>query len=387
MDKWARLTFLIALSAALLLFVYTLSDYLLPVLIGAMLVVLAQPMGNRMRARMPRRPRLAALLSTLTAFLLLVVPLSVFLTFVVREIVVFVGRAQEFLAQGGGATLTAHAKSLLAWLPDRVTGSLPEPGQVIDRSIGALGRWAGGQITALATTAGSVAIAAFLTFVSTYYLFLDGDKLVARLDRVLPLNRRYERELFKEFRDTIVAVFYGTGIVGVVQGALIWLALTITGVPEAAVWGGLAIVTAFIPMLGSGLVWAPVGVVMLVAGETWQGLFILIFGAVVISSADNILRPLLVKGRVRVHSLIVFLSIFGGLATFGAIGVVLGPVVASLTMALLRIWERDFIGPKLKSETHPLRPPGGLEALDRLPPSPPPPRRVERPGMPGSDLR
>lgn len=384
MDKWGRRTFFTALCLALALFLYTLWDYLLPVLIGAMLVVLAQPMGDRMRARMPKRPRLAALLSTLTAFLLVVVPLSVFLGFVIREIVVFVGRAQDFLSQGGAATLTETARGLIAWLPDRVAASLPEPGQVLDRSVGALGRWAGGQLTAVATAAGSVGIAAFLTFISAYYLFLDGDKLARRLDRVLPLDRRYERELFKEFRNTIVAVFYGTGIVGVVQGALIWLALTIAGVPEAAVWGGLAVVTAFIPLLGSGLVWAPVGVVMLVAGNTWQGLFILIFGAVVISSVDNILRPLLVKGRVRVHALIVFLSIFGGLATFGPIGVVLGPVLASLTMALLRIWERDFVGPRISSDTHPREPPGGLEILARLPPPPP---TAGRPGIPDGHLR
>ena len=368
MDKWARRTFFVALVAALALFLFTISDFLLPVLLGAMLVVLAQPLGDWLNARLPNRPRIAALIATLAAFLGVVVPLALFVTFLAREVVVFIGRAQEFLLAGGAAALSRQAQTVLEWLPERLAASLPEPGEALGRALSTLGRWAGSQVGGVATAAGNVLINGFLTFVATYYLFLDGHRLADRVDRMLPLERRYERELFVEFRNTIVAVFYGTGVIGIVQGLLIWLSFAIARVPEAAVWGAIAIVTAFIPLLGSALVWVPVGLVLLVAGEPWRGVFVLAVGALVVSSVDNIMRPLLVKGRIRVHPLIVFLSIFGGLAAFGAIGVVLGPVVASLTMALLRIWERDFIGPHQPAAPPPPEPekaPGGLAALQR----------------------
>lgn len=372
MDKWARRTFLVALVAALALFARTLSNYLLPVLLALMLVALAKPADDWLRARFPSRRHLAAMLSTLAAFLGVVVPIVLFVAFVTREIIVFVGRAQEFLTSGGAETLSTQMGALFDWLPARLAQALPQqPGEVLDRIVTALGRGAAGQVTAVASATGSVFINGFLTFVSTYYLFLDGDRLTARLDKLVPLDRRYTKELFVEFRNTVVAVFYSTSAVGIVQGLLIWVMFVIAGVPEAAVWAGLTVVAAFIPLLGSGLVWIPAALVLLATGQTWQGIFILAAGIFVVSSVDNVLRPLLVKGRVRVHPLVIFLSIFGGLSTFGAIGVVLGPVVASLTMVLLRIWERDFIGPR--RTVRPRREEGALAALQR------PPREAAKP--------
>lgn len=366
MDRWARRTFLVALVAALALFARTLWDYLLPVLIALMLVALAKPADDWIRRRLPARRRAAAMLSTLAAFLGVVVPIALFLAFVTREIIVFVGRVQEFLASGGADTLSTQLRALSDRLPARLAQALPQqPRELLDRIVSTVGRRAASQVASVASAAGSVFVDGFLIFVSTYYFFLDGDRLSSRFDNLVPLDKRYTTELVTEFRNTVVAVFYSTSAVGIVQGILVWLMFVITGVPEATVWAGLTVIAAFIPLLGSGLVWVPAALVLLGTGRTWQGVFVLVIGTFVVSSVDNVLRPLLVKGRVRVHPLVIFLSIFGGVATFGTVGVVVGPVVASLTMVLLRIWERDFIGPHRTVPTPPGE--GALAALRHRP--------------------
>lgn len=363
MNTWGRRTFIIALVGALVVFARTLSDYATPVLTGLMLVVLAQPLGDALRRRLPRHKGFAAFLATLAAFIGLAIPLGLFVAFVARELVTLVARAQEFFAQGGSARLSAHLDALNAWLPKSVRAHLPDPSTLLDNLIGTTGRWAAGQIADVAQTAGNVFIAGFITFVTAYYLFLDGRAFGRKLERLVPFSEHDARVLYVEFRNMIVAVFYVTGIVGVVQGALTSLTFIIVGLPDPFVWGALTIVASFIPLIGSGLVWLPAGFILLVLGKTWQALFMWAVGMFVIGSVDNVLRPLLVKGRVRVHQLIIFLSIFGGISTFGAIGVVLGPVVASLTMALLGIWERDFVGPESEEAPAPTAAKSALAAL------------------------
>jgi predicted PurR-regulated permease PerM len=116
-----------------------------------------------------------------------------------------------------------------------------------------------------------------------------------------------------------------------------------------------------VPVGGSALVWGPIGVVLLVAGKVNEGVFLLAWGAFVVSSIDNVLRPKLCGSRMTLHPLLVFLSMFGGLAVFGMMGLLVGPLIASIFMAMVRIYRRDFLGirsaPRLPPPTEPMAQP------------------------------
>lgn len=341
-DRIGRITFVVLLGLSLLALGWVMHPFFVPVLLGAVLAVLLRPSYERMLARMPARPGMAALLTTLAVFLLLLVPLSLLAFAVARELgealPALVGLAEEIALREG----SAEARWRRAF-PESIGHLIPQSSEIAVRIGHSLSGLARELIGGIAGVASGLLLNGFLTFVSTYYFFLDGQRLAEKSLKMLPLDDRYERELFHQFRDTSVAVIYGNGVVGLVQGTLLFVAFLVTGVESAIVWACLTVVMAFVPLLGTGLVWAPAGILLLATGKTWQGVFFLLWGALVVSTVDNVLRPLLVKDRIRVHPLVVFLAIFGGIATFGAIGALLGPLVASLTMALLRIWEVDFV--------------------------------------------
>lgn len=371
-QRWSRLTFVALLLFALWGLFRTISPFFVPLLLAMTLVVLTWPLHARIRGNFGKHRHWAAFVTTLVVFLGIVVPLALLAVMLLQALADLVPRAQELLS-----TLNAQQlyERLTGLLPESVARRVPSPGELTGRIGATIGGFAANALGGLASAATAVLIDAFLLFVSMYYFYLDGETLLQHLLRLTPLDSRYERELFREFRDTAVAVVYGTAIVGLVQAALCWVALSIVDVPSALVWSALAFVFAFVPLVGSGIVWAPIGIALLASGNVGKGIFILVWGAVVVSSVDNVVRPLIVQGRLRVHPLLIFLSIFGGLAVFGMVGVLVGPLIASMTTALVRIWERDY----LPERSPPPRPPGPETPL----PAPmPPPRPPSTPRAP-----
>jgi len=182
----------------------------------------------------------------------------------------------------------------------------------------------------------------FVMFFSLYYFLIDGKKVMEKVMQLSPLKDKYEEDLTGKFTSMTRATLKGTIIVGIVQGFLGGLMFWIAGVPSFVVWGVIMTILSIIPAIGSGLVWAPVGIILLFMGNIWQGVFVLIFGGIVISFIDNILRPKLVGSDTEMHPLLVFFATLGGLITFGIIGFVIGPVIMALFLALWGIHGKEF---------------------------------------------
>src|SRR5262249_52312920 len=143
------------------------------------------------------------------------------------------------------------------------------------------------------------------------------------------------------------AVVFGSLVTAIVQGTLVGIAFAIVGLPSPVFFGGLAILAALVPIVGSALVWVPGAGVLLFHGRWLAAAFLAFWGMVVISMVDNIVRPLFISGRAQISTLPVFLGLAGGLAAFGPIGMVLGPVIVALALALFRLAEegrKDQLG-------------------------------------------
>ena len=132
------------------------------------------------------------------------------------------------------------------------------------------------------------------------------------------------------------ALVYGTGLTALIQGALVGIAFLIVGLPSALVFGVIAALAALLPFGGTALVWIPAAIVLAAQGRWGATIFMVLWGALLVSLVDNIVRPMLVSGRAPVGTLTVFVGVLGGIAAFGAIGLFLGPVVLALIIALLQ---------------------------------------------------
>ncbi len=173
---------------------------------------------------------------------------------------------------------------------------------------------------------------------SLFYFLRDGERLITTITHYIPVGKRHINTFINQFLTTAKASLKFTFIIGGIQGFLGGLIFYITGIERALVWGVLMFAFSIVPAIGCSLIWAPAGIIMLFLGHIWQGITILVFGASVISSVDNLLRPILLGHDTQMHSLLIFLSTLGGLAIFGVSGFVLGPVIASLFLASWRLF-------------------------------------------------
>lgn len=154
---------------------------------------------------------------------------------------------------------------------------------------------------------------------------------------LVPLEPEATDRLFRKARDVTYATVYGNVVVAVVQGLLGGLAFWLLDVPAAAVWGTVMGLLSLLPALSATLVWLPAGLISIAGGRTLAGLAMLAFGAVVVSTVDNVLRATLVSGRAQMHPLAVFFSVLGGLLVFGAVGLLVGPVLFALAITVVEM--------------------------------------------------
>ncbi|MEA2007259.1 MAG: AI-2E family transporter [Patescibacteria group bacterium] len=182
----------------------------------------------------------------------------------------------------------------------------------------------------------------FVMFFSLYYFFKDSDKLLKKVMNISPLKNKQEKLIITKFVSISRATLKGTLVIALIQGALMTLLFLATGVKSSILWGLVTVLVSLVPMIGTILVWLPVGIVMILIGSVWQGVAIFLIGGLVVSNVDNLLRPKLIGNETSLHPLWVFLSTLGGIAMFGVAGFLLGPVIIVLFMTLLHIYEIEF---------------------------------------------
>jgi predicted PurR-regulated permease PerM len=200
--------------------------------------------------------------------------------------------------------------------------------------------WVAARAAELVTGSAWAAVELLIVLYILYFLFRDRATILRGLRSMVPLSAAETDEVFARVDDTIYATVYGTVVVALLQGALGGLMFWWLGLPAPVLWGVVMALLAVIPFLGAFVVWVPAAV-MLVADGLWGKALVLAgWGTVAVGLIDNLVYPLLVGQRLRLHTVPVFIAFVGGLALFGAAGIILGPAVFAVTLALLDIWRR-----------------------------------------------
>ena len=280
-------------------------------------------------------PNRAALLTTLVAGVLIVGPAVLIVSVFAREVPIVL----EYLK---GVSVTPGQIQEL-WdsfrsqspfeLPADPTAMLREGAQ---RTLAFLAPRAGAVVADVLSTLGALVIMLFALF----FLLRDGHTLARQVRELLPLPERQRDQMIADTRDLVIASV-GAGLaVAAAQGLIGGIAFAILGINAPVIWGVVMAMTSLIPVVGAALVWLPTALWLLVSGEVTRGVILLIVGGVGISLVDNFLRPLLLSGRTSASGLVVFLGLLGGVAAFGFVGLVLGPIVLVTAGSLLRAFTR-----------------------------------------------
>jgi predicted PurR-regulated permease PerM len=186
-------------------------------------------------------------------------------------------------------------------------------------------------------------VEAFITFYLLFYFLRDGLAARAMITSWLPLTKPEADQLLRRVAETIHATVYGTLAVAAVQGALGGLMFWVLGLPTPLLWGLVMGLLSIVPVLGAFIVWIPAAVLLLLDGSWVRALILAAWGGIVVGGIDNILRPMLIGNRLRLHTIPAFISIIGGLLLFGAPGFILGPLAATTTMLMAQFWTRHEV--------------------------------------------
>jgi predicted PurR-regulated permease PerM len=310
---------------------------------ASVLAVLFYPVHQRLVA-LTNRPSLSALLSTMIVIAVIVVPLTLLTLVVAKEVGEVAKNAQEFFRSLLDPSSPVIGR-VMGWLGLRIDAShLDLQAYLLERLESISGAIAGRTLGLLGGVVGAI-FQMFFTVFTMYYLFRDGNRIFNGMLEVVPLNAAETRQIFDRTREVIHASVYGVIVIAMIQGTLGGLAFAALGLPSAVVWGVAMFFLSMVPMVGSSVIWVPTAIYLAMSGHWGKALALALWGALVIGTVDNFLRPKLVGERAGLHELLIFFSVLGGIQIWGPLGLVLGPVMIAVTLALFDIFKRLGLSP------------------------------------------
>ncbi len=343
----------LAVSAAASLYVCYLMarPFVQPILFAAVLAIVFYPLHNRICHRM-RRPNLAAFASTVAVVLIVVIPLLALGSAVTREVSAAYASLSAKSAEGGGWApyLVEELRKPMNLVGRYVDLSGFDPVAEIRGRLEQLSSWlvrsAGGAVRNVGTFFFNVGV----SFFTLFFLFREGRRIRLGAAAAMPLDPPRVEELFSRINETIIANVYGVLAVAIVQGSLMAAAFRALGMSSPILWGMITAFCSLIPVVGTALVWVPAALILLAGGHWVKCVILLAWGGSVVSLVDHAVRLYIVGGRVKMNTLLVFFALVGGIEEFGILGIVLGPLVLSVTSALLgmlrddtRTWQLQFV--------------------------------------------
>lgn len=349
LDGGSRLRTLLLVASGVFLLIM-LGQFLVSVILGAILAAITWPLRVRLVTLLKGRVVLASILLEVGLVLGILVPVGVvfFLALIqVRDLTNSIDM-QEFLASALAILERLRSLPLLSGL-----GLRPEV--IVERmkeALPGIATWGVGRVAQYSLGLFQAAVTLALMLLCLFYMHLAGDSMAWRIQRILPLPQGETASLMEVFRRTAVAILKGNFVIAAIQGLLTGVLFASVGIPSPVFFGVVAALCSLVPSIGSALVWFPAALILLLSGNMAQGIVVLLVGSLVISMIDNLLRPVLVGRETGMHDLMVLLTTLGGISFFGPIGILFGPLVGAVFLALLASHEAESdIGPKEEATT------------------------------------
>lgn len=338
--------FLVLFASAFLMAGRLLAPFFAIIVLGFVTTGIFMPLYRIMAGRLP--PALSSILTCMVIFCVVLVPVIAVVSIISKE-------AYDLYVMGKNAVLSNQLQALLE--QNRILDLLNQAisrlgfefvltGEVLIQPISELGRLVGfslfQQASFIASNAFKVVFYFCLILVVVFYLFMDGERLIGFIYALSPLPRAHNERLFEKFREMAGAILVGNGLGGIIQGIGGGLLFFGMGLNSSFLWGVIMGFLAFLPIVGIGVVLVPTGVFLMLKGRMGAGIAMVISYGVLSWAVEYWLKPKLVGEQVKMHPLIIFFSILGGLRLYGVLGIIYGPLIVTLLMTLIEIYFASF---------------------------------------------
>ncbi|MBI5582898.1 MAG: AI-2E family transporter [Deltaproteobacteria bacterium] len=343
--------FIAFLIGVLYLFYLIIRPFLNDIFISILIALVFYPVFTRLTRWFRGRAIPAALITVLLVILLFIVPIALLSGVITTQSFELYQSLSRGLEGKSLAALLDVQIDLLHRMLDRLglRNYDIDVWRYIETALASISDFIYREMTILAKGFIGVLLDIIIVLFISFFLLADGENFLREISAVSPLEDAHHQRIISQLERTVKATLKGSVIVALVQGTLGGIGFWIFGIPSAAFWGVCMLLSSVIPLVGTALIWVPAALYLALASSFWMGLGLALWGTLIIAGADNILRPILLKGEVNLHPLLTFLSVLGGLMYFGFLGFILGPVVLSSLMTLLDIYKKDFLKGKTSS--------------------------------------
>ena len=340
-ERFRTNVFVATLLGALALCVALFSPFWPALAWAVVLAILIYPTHRRIQGRV-KSSGIAAGLSTLLTIALVVVPLALILLAMIAEGNSLVQRTRVALGNETWQQQIDKIEMAVQSNVGRLSGGVIDLRHVdlVKMTEGQLGRAASLISERASDFVGKIGrnfVQVGLSFVTLFFIFKDGSRLLPAVKAFIPLDEQQTNTVLSKAVETLYATFYGVVLVAMLQGTLGGVAFWVLGLPSPLLWGVVMTLLCIIPLAGAPIVWVPSAIILAIQGEYFKAIGLALWGWLVVGTVDNITRPFIIGGRTSLHPLAVFFAILGGLFAVGGVGVFLGPVLLSVTLALLDI--------------------------------------------------
>jgi len=315
------------------------SPFFTALALAGIIVIICYPLYDRIVLVTPRQnASAAALVTTLLVVLAVVLPIALISSILVGETVQFyqsLGDGRDLSVEQYVNQLEEVVQKYIPGFEINVTEQLRQSAEWLTRNLGAI----------FAGTVSTLFIF-FIALLGSFYFFRDGKQFVSLIISISPLPDSDDRVIFARLVQAVRSVVTGTVLIALIQGILAAIGFTIFGVEQAVLWGSLAAIGAVIPGIGTMVVTIPAVVYLFLNGETGSALGLLLWGATVVGTIDNLLGPYLMSRGNNMHPFMTLISVLGGMVLFGPIGFIIGPVITTLFMTLLQVYNQYIVADK-----------------------------------------
>ena len=340
-----RLVLLVFLGVALYASYLVVAPFMEPIILGILIGMLAFPVHDWMENKLRGRSNLAALLGCLGLSLLILLPASMVVIAILKQGITYAVIFKEWATEENIHQILSHPT--VQQIKTRLDQVLPDdalnPAAIKSQAIvtaTTLGKNFAGMSTAMLGSITHFAVNFTLMLFVLFFVLRDHDKMLVFLRHALPLSRTQEDVLFKEIVDVSKSALLGSLLTAVTQGVVGGIGLSLAGIP-GLFWGAIMAFASLIPFVGTALIWVPAALYLFFTGDTCWGIFMVFWGAVVVGSIDNFLRPMFMQGA-SMNTVVVFFSLIGGLQMFGLMGLIYGPLIFSIALVFFRLYTSEF---------------------------------------------
>ncbi len=340
--RFRRAALLLLVAGISAIFLKMIASFLVAVLLAAIFAGMSYPFFRRLRVLFNGRENLASVVTILLLFLGVVVPLAGFMALVVSESVSLSQSVSAWLQSGPDRMQQFRTLAERIPFAERL---IPESEDLIAK-IGELAGRAGpilaGKAAGFASGTLNFLLQLFVCLYAMFFFLVDGPSILRTILYYIPLGANAEMQLLERFVSVTRATLKGSLLIGALQGTLAGLAFWVSGVPAPAFWGTVMVVLSIIPAIGAALIWVPAVIFLFATGNSTPAIGLLLWCAIVVSTIDNFLRPRLIGRDARMSDLLILLSTLGGIGVFGALGFIVGPIVAALFVTVWHIYGEAF---------------------------------------------